>query len=416
MLLDRSQARKIRATLRVLSRRFLALRPSSIRGGSLAGGHAALALVHAALDAALPGEGHAARVGRSLDRAIDALATTTMSPGLYGGFSGIAWVTELLQGEPGGPPEADPLAAIDDALGTYLSRSPWDEPYDLIAGLAGLGVYALERLPRPSAVTLVALIVDRLEESAQPRRPGVAWRSNPEWLLPELRRDPNPEWNLGVAHGVPAIVAFLGGVCAAGIEPRIERKAHALLEKAVVWLLAQELPKGQAGCFAYAVGPGIPTVAARAAWCYGDPGLAATLLLGARAVGESAWERAAIRIALRAARRPADTCGVVDAGLCHGAAGLAHIFHRLYRATEDERFAVAARSWFARTLAMWRPGRGFGGFAKYTSNAQGAMGWEADSGFLTGTGGIALALAAALTSFEPEWDRALALSLRACPK
>ena len=38
--------------------------------------------------------------------------------------------------------------------------------YDLIIGLVGIGVYALERLPRTSARECIELIVDRLDETA----------------------------------------------------------------------------------------------------------------------------------------------------------------------------------------------------------------------------------------------------------
>src|SRR5262245_54905738 len=84
--------------------------------------------------------------------------------------------------------------------------------------------------------------------------------------------------------------------------------------------------------------------------------------LAVRPARVPAWERASLRIALRAAERPDATAGVIDAGLCHGAAGLAHIFHRLHRATGDVRLAGAARRWFARTLEMRHSRRGFGGF------------------------------------------------------
>jgi hypothetical protein len=67
-----------------------------------------------------------------------------------------------------------------------------------------------------------------------------------------------------------------------------------------------------------------------------------------------------MRIALRAAARPFETAGVVDASLCNGAA-VAHNTYRLFLAT---RFAQAARLWLARTLATRPERRGFGGFAR----------------------------------------------------
>src|SRR5205814_7193584 len=100
----------------------------------------------------------------------------------------------------------------------------------------------------------------------------------------------------------------------------------------------------------------------------------------------------------------------MDAGLCHGAAGLGHLFNRMYQATKDATLARAARFWFERTLAMRRPGRGIGGFSTLSGKADGTRYWENDPGLLTGSAGIALALLAATTSIEPAWDRMLLLS------
>jgi hypothetical protein len=118
-----------------------------------------------------------------------------------------------------------------------------------------------------------------------------------------------------------------------------------------------------------------------------------------------------MRIGLAAASRPAGESGVVDTGLCHGASGVAHVFHRLFLATSEPRFADAARFWFARTLAMRGEHRGFAGFAAYEPDGKGKLGWVGDAGFLTGAVGITLALVAAIAKdADPAWDRALLIS------
>jgi hypothetical protein len=101
----------------------------------------------------------------------------------------------------------------------------------------------------------------------------------------------------------------------------------------------------------------------------------------------------------------------VDTGLCHGAAGAGHVFHRLFLATGEPRFADAARFWFARLLAMRGEHRGFAGFAAYGPDGKGKLAWTGDAGFLTGAAGVTLALVAAITEdAEPVWDRALLIS------
>src|SRR5262249_52724928 len=249
---------------------------------------------------------------------------------------------------PGFDGETD-AAEIDEVLLRHLGQAPWRDNYDLVSGLAGFGVYALERLPRPAAVACLERVVDLLAETAERREDGVTWWTNPAWLPAEgQEKSPGGYYNLGLAHGVPGVIALLGLARAAGIAS--DRAEH-LLRGAVEWLLAQQGPSG----FAAWVEPEItrvvvrspPVVArspdratdgwsgaepapqvggiisrpARLAWCYGDPGVAAALLGAARCVAEPGWEREALVIARRAARRPSEQAGVRDAGLCHGAAG-----------------------------------------------------------------------------------------------
>lgn len=410
LLRDLQHLREARAALGDLSRRFLAMRSSGRTSPALADGHAGFALVHAGLDAAFPGAGHAAASERALERAIDGLATTTLPPSLFNGFVGVAWVTEFLSGHP--PTAAianDRCRPIDDALRVHLDKSPWKGPYDLCKGLVGIGIYALERLPRPSARQLLGMVVARLESAARPRHPGLAWWSDPHWVHKRNRRTPHLSWNLGLAHGVPGVIGLLGRVAGADVSLATRRRARTLLEASVAWLFAQELPPDAEGSFASAVGRSIPREPARLAWCYGDLGVAAALLVAGRAAGEPSWETAAVRISLRAATRPEGASGVVNAGLCHGAAGVAHIFHRLFLATREERLARAARLWFHRTLTM-RDARGFGGFRAYSIESKEKPGWRADPTFLMGAAGVALALLAATSDVEPAWDRGMLLS------
>jgi hypothetical protein len=129
-------------------------------------------------------------------------------------------------------------------------------------------------------------------------------------------------------------------------------------------------------------------------------------------VNEPAWEREALAVARRAARRPVEQSGVADAGLCHGAAGLGHLFNRLYQATGEPRFAEAARSWFERALQMRRPGQGIAGYAAWMPSMAGNKGgWIDEPGLLMGAGGVALALLAATTPQEPAWYRLLLVSV-----
>jgi lantibiotic biosynthesis protein len=376
---------------------------------SLSGGSAGLSILCAYLSrAGLDGDENAAQF---LSHAVNYVSSEPMGPSLYGGFTGIAWAVAHLN-EQLLDPDEDPNEAIDEAIQAYLDQSPWEGDYDLIMGLVGIGVYAFERLPRASAVNCLERVVDRLDETAERSANGVSWLTRPE-LLPEWQRAlcPSGYYNLGLAHGVPGVIAFLGEVCAAGVALQ---KARPLLDAAVATLLRQRLTSGTHSSFSSWVGPGIEQDDCRLAWCYGDAGVAAALLVAARCVDESEWEREAVAIARRAGKRKPESAGVKDAGLCHGAAGLAHIFNRFFQATGDESFLQAARYWFESTLELRRAGGGIAGFSAYRGPYYGKKEyWQDEIGILEGVAGIALALLAATTAIEPEWDRMLLVSVPA---
>ena len=388
---------------------------SRLPGGelSLANGWAGIALFFAYLDQAWPGRGHDDMALELLERAVAGTGGQTVSPGLYAGFPGVAWVMEhlegrLLESEPGEDPGEEAAAAVAGHLGPGPSR----RGYDVISGLAGFGVYALERSPRPSARECLARVVAHLAATAERRPTGIAWRTPPDWLVEDVLRDRYPQgcFNLGVAHGVPGVIGMLAGACAAGIA-----EARPLAGDAVAWLLTQKHPPGAGSVFPTEAAPtpgGAPEPSSLA-WCYGDLGIAAALLAAARGLGEGGWEREALELArAAAARSPEDeeAGDGGDAGLCHGAAGNGHLFNRLYQATGDLAFAAAARSWLLRALDKQRAGAPFGGFQTQAIGRQGEMGWQDEPGFLTGAAGIGLALLAATAPVEPAWDRVLLIS------
>ncbi|HEY0513325.1 MAG TPA: lanthionine synthetase C family protein [Thermoanaerobaculia bacterium] len=383
-------------------------------GSGLGTGGAGIALLFEYLDRARPGAGYGEIAQQRLERAIDDLASSRQVPSLFGGFTGISWAVEhlLAAEEDGDAGEEDLNADIDAALLDHLRTTPWVLDYDLIGGLVGYGVYALERLPRPSAAACLELVVERLAETALPRPGGLAWYT-PFEQLPKANQPWFPQGvdNLGVAHGTPGVIALLARICASGVAAE---RARPLLMDSVSWLLAQKLPPGEVSVFPYAVGPEVRLRPARTAWCYGDPGIAMALLFAGRAAGEPAWEREALDLARTVARRPPENCRVEDAGLCHGAAGLGHLLNRFYQATGDPELLAAARAWLGRALGFREPGRGIGGFLAFSTpdfdETFDVLQWNEDASFLAGSSGVALALLAATTPVEPAWDRALLLS------
>lgn len=399
---DPPLARRSREAVDAIAEALLA-EVEQLEDPSLGVGLSGPALFFSYLDRARPSPRFSEAGVVCLERAMEMVTSGRWPPSLFDGFSGVAWTLEHLrpwlvrEGE-------DPLREIDEALVGYLGSLKRWQPVELMYGLAGLGVYLLERLPRPSAREGLRRLVARLEETAEREGALCSWHSDAK------RPGPRPEgagsriYHLGVAHGVPGVLGFLARLFHAGIEPERTRR---LAEGAFRWLLRQRLPAGGDCRFPTTVGAGTEPVPARTAWCSGDLGIAAVLLSAARGFGRRDWEEQALEWARLAARRSPELTGVTDPSLCHGAAGLGYLFLRLHRATGDSVTGAAARLWLERALAMRQPGEGLAGFLSRSGDGRGRDVWLGEPGLLLGVAGIGLTLLAAVTDVEPRWDRVL---------
>lgn len=298
--------------------------------------------------------------------------------GLYGGAAAIGFTIAHVS-EPGAAETT--LEAVDAMIADALV-GPWTRDYDLISGLAGFGVYLLERGDAPSARAALDRVVDQLIATSIVDGSGRTWLTAAA-LIPEHMREgfPDGAFNCGIAHGIPGAIAFLARAAEAGRD-----RAGTIAAEASRWLAVN-----------YVLGPDRhypawidrdrrdPPAGARHAWCYGDAGASIAMFGAARRLAAST--EPALALARTSASRPFVTSGITDAGLCHGAGGLAHIYNRLAQASGDRDLADASRTWFAQALRL----------ADVT----------ATTAFLEGSLGTALALLAATRADEPNWDRLL---------
>jgi class I lanthipeptide synthase len=345
---------------------------------------------------------YAAVARRLIADAAQTISTGITLPTLYGGFVGIAWALAKLRAWNVVEVGDSSFAAIDKGLLTHVDRDDWEDPVELIYGLAGCFLYALARLPNPDALRVIERGLLAVESSAEVTDDGITWFVPASRMHPlMLEKAPQGCYNLGLSHGNPGVISILAEIHRLGIDPPRTRR---LLEESVRWLLAQEIP---GGWFPALIGPGIDPKPARVSWCYGSPGIPIALLRAARALGRDDWHATAMRLAMVAAEVPFERSGVTDPPFCHGAVGLMHQFNRLYQETGIPRFADAARTWFDHTLAYRAEGKGVAGFSSRSM----PDGQEyPEPGIVYGAAGIAAAFAAAVSDVEPSWDAMFALS------
>ena len=351
-----------------------------------------LALFWAYVAGALDDDWTTARYEEAVEHLCSWISEGAGGPRLFGGLASAGWVLSHISDD------GDEALGQIDAVMLAAAEAP-TRLYDLISGLVGDGVYFLERLASgdaPVAQRGLATVIDRLIAASQPTAMGLAWLT-PNAALPPLQRPHAPDgyFNCGLAHGAPGPIALFGR--AASREPR----AEAACKDALRWLAAQQQPPDPQGRFPAWVLPDGTASRSRTAWCYGDPGVAIAAWSASVRLGlpTESWRA----LARETATREPEQCGVVDAGMCHGAAGLGHLYNRYFQASRDPVFRDAARAWFQRALAMRRPD-GLGGFAAWSLGGEGSA-WAPAADLVEGASGVALALLAAVHPSEPNWDR-----------
>ncbi len=203
-----------------------------------------------------------------LQTSIAAMSKLAMTPWLYDGFSGIAWLLELFRKSGNyNEIEGDPNKYIDLLLADYIDKVKEERRYELISGLTGIGVYFLER-PMSAATRLgLKKIVTNLEIMAEKDTAGIRWRFPSGVLsLEEQKLFPGWHYNLGLAHGIPGVIAFLARVYEAGIERKL---SLSLIRSAVSWLLQQKFKTPQVSLFPRICSMNNVGTPTRVSWCYG---------------------------------------------------------------------------------------------------------------------------------------------------
>ncbi len=277
--------------------------------------------------------------------------------------------------------------------------------FDLLYGATGILHYLLTgNNPGPGARQVAEEYLHSLEHSAVSLNQGIAW---PDHYY-RIRKQGGLGVNLGLAHGVPAILKILVTLYNSDLDIAKENIAR-LISGTAVFLVNSGNSKSDAiSVYGGYLMPGAADEeVSRLGWCYGDLGIGFTLYQAGRAIGDDAVAKYGEDLVVKTTeRRSVAQTMVMDAGLCHGAAGIAHMYHKMWHYTGNASFKEAMDFWIAETLNYAAPGAHAAGFKKYNpANKQ----YETDHGFLEGSAGIGLVLLSYLTG-DCCWDPVLMLN------
>ena len=383
---------------------------------SLASGHPGMAVVYSGCDR--PGEAH-----RYLAQALAALRERPDElGGSFLGAGAAAFAVLVAHRATGGYRGAlDRLDAHQREVTRHALPPLTDTPlasngmFEVVRGLSGLGRYLLARVETCEAE--LRLVLDRLVALS---RGEVEHRGHrvPRWwsmAAPKMGQEvemPDGHLNLGLSHGVAGPLALLSlawraGVIVEGQREAIERLldllrrwVHEDEQGGVCWPHALTLPQ-------WAAGPSRARPHTRPSWCYGVPGMSRAVQLAALALDRPDWHELVHRSLRPLLSTPVTEWICDDPGLCHGWAGLMHLFVRLGEHVPDPRLATVRDELAELTMAQFKPGARFGFRSTLTATPQGSD----MPGFIQGAGGTALALwTYANGEVHGDWDMPLLLS------
>jgi lantibiotic modifying enzyme len=208
--------------------------------------------------------------------------------------------------------------------------------------------------------------------------------------------------NFGLAHGLPSLLVSISKVYGL-LNTDINIKDT--VNKTLNYLLNNKLQNTEDSFFSQ---NSISNSPSRLAWCYGDPGVASAIRVIGNQFNRNDWINFSKDVFKHSQMRLDQTStGVIDAGICHGTAGLALIFKRQYLATGILDFDRTSKYWINETLLHSKFSTGLAGYKAYNGPDDG---WINDIGLLEGISGIGLVLLSSITDVSQDWDKCLLIN------
>ncbi len=377
------------------------------RNISLMGGNAGLALFHFNYSQYADDEAHYDRGFELLENLIESIGNNNIVPTYANGLAGTAWAFQHIARE--GFVELDPdsfLGEIDELLVTAMMHDIKTGNLDFLHGALGYGVYFLQRLRethspayRQRYLRYTDTLLTTLEKSATSTDKGLCWISE---ISPKSKIIGA---NMGLAHGMPAIISFL---IKASAVPELEKRCLNLIKESVKYIVSMQSTTSSRSLFPNWVEDGKPDAyESILAWCYGDLGIGLTLKKACSLLGSEELRNLYRHIAVHSTRRGTyEAERVKDASICHGAFGISHLMSRLNEDYLNHEVKEASGFWLQKGMSLALEGKGVAGFRQWRNS----NGWSDETGFLEGACGIGLVLVSMLSGANAAWDEALLIS------
>jgi hypothetical protein len=339
-------------------------------------------------------------VANIMEQAFENVQNIWHPPSFCSGLSGLLWAAHYIKETIYIDIDFD-FSEIEDFLFEQELLYARKNNFDFLHGANGIFYYYLS-LGSKIDIDHVNSYLELLNSfSKADGKGGITWESIVDTDNPILVN------NLSLSHGIASTIIILSNILRK--YPKNET-AFDMLEKSVQFLIRSKNIDTQQSIFPpYTSLENGLTRKSRLGWCYGDLGIGISLIVAGSILRSQQATNEGIDTLLHSSlRRDLSANSVVDAGICHGAGGIAHIFNRLFHKTGIYQFKDASLYWYEVTIGMANKGDdSFGGYQMFGGDS----GWKNELNFLEGISGVGLTLISALRETEPKWDSCILINL-----
>jgi len=344
------------------------------------------------------------------EKLIDAVSSSSHYVDSYcNGLAGLGFGFHLLEENGFIEDSAELVEDVNDYLALQLDKEIDAGYYDFLHGAIGIGFYFLKHYKYNPGFSKAQLqkMLRFLEDTAIIDNE----KNTAKWIAPNMYKHikdstfKHADFNISLSHGMSSIVIFLSELIKLGVVDKAT--TGSLLNKAVNYILKQRIDHNRYGCYfpSTSIESSEILSMSRLGWCYGDLGIAVALWQAGKTLSRDDVSTFSVEVLeYNAHRRNVQENYVLDAGLCHGSAGIAQIFYRMHLETGSPLMKEASDYWNDITLKMAYHKDGPAGYKMYHGKEEG---WLDSYSALEGIAGIGLSM---LSSINPDWDEILLLS------
>ncbi|MEM9859538.1 MAG: lanthionine synthetase C family protein [Bacteroidota bacterium] len=339
---------------------------------------------------------------------IEKLSKVEISHRFSDGISGIAWgIDYLINKEFIEDDGEDIFELLDDYIYDSARLDLKVGNYDFLHGGMGAVLYALQRLKSNKSMSFLKDFINEISRIKEEDRFGFKWE-DPFFLKEKYSY--SKTYNLGMAHGIPSILEVLRRIYSKHL---FEEETSRLVHGGLSWiehckLNTPESPSIYPNCVLDKIGQSDGP--SRMAWCYGDLSLAILFWKCGETYKKENWKHEGMNLMTNSVKRSDPLQNkYYDAGICHGTAGIAHLFKRFHNATQRNEFNQRSIFWINETLNQSRHKSGLAGYRLYSRTEKNDVvyhRWKNSHFFLEGIAGIGMVLISHLNN-KTDWDNCL---------